>query len=163
MGPFLLFLEFVEENKLALKFDFTYWETILVSDVAFFTDFFTRFEIHHNFLQKVSFLRLKIKESLCQEKFQGFTYCTLKFMDNFFLNIYISDIDDIYRNILLAHNIAILRHIVVLLLCIDGENSYYIVGVVLMCVKLSCIVLLLFSLYGSIYIVEHIGDNLGQI
>ena len=43
-----------------------------------------------------------------------------------------ADIDDIYCNILLAHNIDILRHIVVLLLCIDGENYYYIVGVVLM-------------------------------
>ena len=57
-----------------------------------------------------------------------------------------TDIDNIYRNILLAHNIVVLRHIVVLLLCIDGENLYYIVGVVLMCVKESCIVLL-FSLY----------------
>ena len=34
----------------------------------------------------------------------------------------VADIDDIYRNILLAHNIAVLRHIIVLLLCIDGEN-----------------------------------------
>ena len=33
-----------------------------------------------------------------------------------------SDIDDIYCNILLAHNIDILRHIVVLLLCIVEES-----------------------------------------
>ena len=43
-----------------------------------------------------------------------------------------ADIDDIYRNILLSHNIDILRHIVVFLLCIDREDYYYIVGVVLM-------------------------------
>ena len=29
--------------------------------------------------------RIQIKDSLCQEKFQGFMYCTLKFMDSFFL------------------------------------------------------------------------------
>ena len=33
-----------------------------------------------------------------------------------------ADIDDIYRDILLAHNIDVLRHIVVLLLCIVEES-----------------------------------------
>ena len=33
-----------------------------------------------------------------------------------------ADIDDIYRNILLANNIDVLRHIVVLLLCIVKES-----------------------------------------
>ena len=33
-----------------------------------------------------------------------------------------SDIDDSYCNILLAHNIDVLRHIIVLLLCIVKEN-----------------------------------------
>ena len=40
LRPFLLFLEFVEENKVALKLNFTYWGTIPVSDFAFFIDFF---------------------------------------------------------------------------------------------------------------------------
>ena len=34
----------------------------------------------------------------------------------------LADIDDIYRDILLAHNIDVLRHIVVLLLCIAEES-----------------------------------------
>ena len=33
-----------------------------------------------------------------------------------------TDIDDIYRDILLAHNINVLRHIVVFLLCIAEES-----------------------------------------
>ena len=56
-----------------------------------------------------------------------------------------ADIDDIYRNILLAHNIDVFRHIVVLLLCIVEESKKYIVGVMLMSMKKGFIVLLLFS------------------
>ena len=37
-------------------------------------------------------------------------------------DILLPDIDDIYRDILLAHNIDVFRHIVVLLLCIVEES-----------------------------------------
>ena len=55
-GHFPMFLEFGEENKLALEFNFTCWETIPASEFALFIDFSYQIQNTSELLAKSEFV-----------------------------------------------------------------------------------------------------------